>query len=67
MPRQIEVVAGIIEAGEDPVDVALRGCVREHCCWIKVLVHDDDILTSLNVLSEFVSVCCGCTHFREYR
>ena len=43
MPGQIEVVACIIETGEDLEDVALRGCVREHCCWIKVLVHDDDI------------------------
>ena len=60
-PWQIEIVAGIIEAGEAPEDVARRECVEECGCRIEALVHVCDILTSPGVLSETMAIYCGRT------
>ena len=58
-PWQIEIVAGIIEAGEAPEDVARRECIEECGCRIEELIHVCDILTSPGVLSETTAIYCG--------
>jgi len=58
-PWQIEIVAGIIEPGEAPEDVARRECVEECGCRLGALVHVCDFLTSPGVMSETVAVYCG--------
>ncbi len=58
-PWQIEIVAGIIEAGETAEDVARRECVEECGCRLGALVHVHDFLTSPGVLSETTAVYCG--------
>ena len=60
-PWQIEIVAGIIEDGEEPEDVARRECVEECGCRIEALVHVCDFLASPGVLSETTAVYCGRT------
>ncbi len=60
-PWQIEIVAGIIEDGEAPDDVARRECVEECGCAIEALVHVCDFLASPGVLSETTAVYCGRT------
>ena len=55
-PWQIEIVAGIIEPGEAPEDVAMRECVEECGCRLGALVHVCDFLTSPGVMSETVAV-----------
>ncbi len=58
-PWQIEIVAGIIEPGEAPEDVAMRECVEECGCRLGALVHVCDFLTSPGVMSETVAIYCG--------
>jgi ADP-ribose pyrophosphatase len=60
-PWQIEIVAGIIEAGESLEDVARRECIEECGCRIEALVHVCDILTSPGVMSETAAIYCGRT------
>ncbi len=60
-PWQIEIVAGIIEDGETPEDVARRECVEECGLRIEALVHVCDFLASPGVLSETTAVYCGRT------
>ena len=60
-PWQIEIVAGIIEDGEAPEDVARRECVEECGCRLDALVHVCDVLASPGVLSETTAVYCGRT------
>ena len=60
-PWQIEIVAGIIEAGEALEDVARRECIEECGCRIETLVHVCDILASPGVLSETAAIYCGRT------
>ncbi len=55
-PWQIEIVAGIIEAGETAEDVARRECVEECGCKLDALVHVHDFRPSPGVLSETSAV-----------
>ena len=60
-PWQIEIVAGIIEPGETPEDVARRESIEECGCALGELVPICDILTSPGVLSETTAIYCGRT------
>jgi ADP-ribose pyrophosphatase len=60
-PWQIEIVAGIIEPGEEREDVGRRETLEEAGCAIGELVHICDFLTSPGVMSETVAVYCGRT------
>jgi ADP-ribose pyrophosphatase len=56
---QIEIVAGIIEPGETPEEVARRETREEAGCAIGELVHVATILTSPGVLTETAAVYCA--------
>ena len=58
-PWQIEIVAGIIEAGEAPEDVARREAMEECGCAVGDLVPIYNFLTSPGVLSETTALYCG--------
>ncbi len=58
-PWQIEIVAGIIEAGEVGEDVARRECIEECGCRLGHLEHVCDFLASPGVLSETTALYCG--------
>ncbi len=60
-PWQIEIVAGIIEDGEAPEDVARRECIEECGLRVEALVHVCDFLTSPGVMSETAAIYCGRT------
>jgi ADP-ribose pyrophosphatase len=58
-PWQIEVVAGIIEVGETPVDVARRECVEEIGVPVGELIKIIDYLPSPGGMSETMTLYCG--------
>jgi len=58
-PWLMEVVAGIVEAGESPEDVARREAVEESGCAILDLVHVCDYLVSPGGSTESVILYCG--------
>lgn len=55
----IEIVAGIIDEGETPEDVARREALEEAGCVITDLVHAHTYLVSPGGASESVSIYCG--------
>ncbi len=55
----MEVVAGIIEAGEDPIDVARRETREETGLEVADLVEMMAIYTTPGALSEHVRIYCG--------
>jgi ADP-ribose pyrophosphatase len=58
-PWLMEVVAGIVEKGESPEDVARRESVEEAGCEILDLVHICDYLVSPGGSTESVILFCG--------
>ncbi|MBF0129563.1 MAG: NUDIX domain-containing protein [Alphaproteobacteria bacterium] len=58
-PWLVEVVAGIIEEGESPEDVARRESLEEAGCVVTDLVLAHTYLVSPGGASESVSVYCG--------
>jgi ADP-ribose pyrophosphatase len=58
-PWLIEIVAGIIEEGESPEDVARRETREEAGCEVSDLVHISTFLPSAGGTSETVSLFCG--------
>jgi ADP-ribose pyrophosphatase len=58
-PWLMEVVAGIVEKGEKPEDVARREAVEEAGCEILDLVHVRDYLVSPGGSTESVILYCG--------
>lgn len=57
----LECIAGIVEDGEDPIDVAAREAIEEAGCVVENLIHARSFLTSPGCLSESVSIYCGRT------
>jgi ADP-ribose pyrophosphatase len=58
-PWQIEIVAGIIEAGETAEDVARREAVEECGCEIGEMVPICEMLASPGILTETIAIYCG--------
>lgn len=58
-PWLIEVVAGIIDAGEDPADVVRREAVEEAGCEILDLVPIGTFLMTPGASSETLAMFCG--------
>jgi ADP-ribose pyrophosphatase len=58
-PWMVEVVAGIIDEGETPEDVARREAVEEAGCRIGELVEIADFLASAGASSETIKLYCG--------
>lgn len=58
-PWLIEIVAGIIEEGEEPVDVARRETLEEAGVDLKELRYIGDFYASPGIMSEHVSVYLG--------
>ncbi len=58
-PWLIEIVAGIIEAGEDVEEVASREAVEEAGCVIDQLEHVCDYLVSPGGTTESIVLFCG--------
>jgi len=58
-PWSIEIVAGIIEAGESAVDMARRETLEEAGCTVARLEKIMDFYPSPGGCSEFVTVFCG--------
>lgn len=55
----LEVVAGIIEDGESPLDVARRECIEEAGVEITEIVEGPSYLASPGVLTESISLYIG--------
>jgi ADP-ribose pyrophosphatase len=55
----VEIVAGLIEEGETPEDVARRECEEECGCKIERLVPIGTLMPSAGALSETVAFFCG--------
>lgn len=58
-PWLMEIVAGIVEKGESPEDVARRESIEEAGCEILDLVHICDYLVSPGGSTESVILFCG--------
>jgi ADP-ribose pyrophosphatase len=58
-PWLIEVVAGIIEAGEDPAEVARREAVEEAGCEVQDLIYMTEFVLSAGGSSETIALYCG--------
>ncbi len=58
-PWLIEVVAGIIDAGEDPAEVVRREAVEEAGCEIRDLVPIGTFLMTPGASSETLAMFCG--------
>ena len=58
-PWLVEIVAGIVEAGEDPDQVVRREAIEEAGCTITDLVPMFDVFASPGSSSEIVSLFCG--------
>lgn len=58
-PWQIEIVAGLIDEGETPEEVARREADEEAGCAITTLHHVCDFLSSPGLLSETLAIFCG--------
>ncbi|MGE5546267.1 MAG: NUDIX domain-containing protein [Solirubrobacterales bacterium] len=58
-PWLIEVVAGIIDDGEPPDDVARREVQEEAGCSVDELVHIMDVIVSPGAVSETVRLYCA--------
>ena len=57
----LECIAGIVEDGENPSEVATRESLEEAGCIVEDLIHARSFLTSPGCLSESVSIYCGRT------
>lgn len=55
----VEVVAGIIEDGESPQDVARRECQEECGLAVQDLIFVNKVYVSPGILTETVSLFCG--------
>lgn len=60
-PWMVEVVAGVIDPGETPEDVARRECVEEAGCAIGELIPICEYYASAGILSETVILYIGIT------
>jgi len=58
-PWLLEIVAGMIEPGEKPENVARREAEEEAGCQIEQLIHICDYLVSPGGTSEQISLYCG--------
>ncbi len=58
-PWALEIVAGLIEAGEDPADVARRETREEAGCDVTDLLPIYDYLVSPGCMDETVTMFCG--------
>lgn len=58
-PWLLEIVAGAIEAGEQPLDVACREAREEAGCEIQELIKISEFYTSPGVSSERLTLFCG--------
>lgn len=58
-PWLLEIVAGMIESGEAPEDVARREAEEEAGCRVEQLIHICDYLVSPGGTSEQISLYCG--------
>jgi ADP-ribose pyrophosphatase len=58
-PWLFEIVAGMIEPGEHPAEVARREALEEAGCHIEQLLHICDYLVSPGGTSEQISLYCG--------
>jgi ADP-ribose pyrophosphatase len=55
----LEIVAGAVEEGEKPEEVAIREAVEEAGCHIEELIKINDFFTSPGGTSELLSLYCG--------
>lgn len=60
-PWLLEIVAGAIEPGEVPVDVALRECKEEAGCNLGRIIKISEFYTSPGASSEKLTLFCGQT------
>lgn len=58
-PWKLEIVAGLIESGEDPVDVARRETVEEAGCEVGELIELHSYYPSPGACNERVTLYCG--------
>lgn len=58
-PWLLEIVAGVIDPGEQPADVALREAREEAGCVVEALLPIATVLVSPGVLSETIRIFCG--------
>ena len=58
-PWQLEIVAGVVEDGETPEDVARRETMEECGCTVQALHFVGRGLSSSGVISEVATVYCG--------
>jgi ADP-ribose pyrophosphatase len=58
-PWMTEIVAGLVEEGERPEDVARRECREECGCAVEAIVPIMTMMPSAGVLTERVSLFCG--------
>ncbi|NAW65981.1 ADP-ribose diphosphatase [Photobacterium halotolerans] len=63
-PWQLEIVAGIIEPGENPEEVVSREAVEEAGIQVEQLAHITRYLSSSGGCSETLSVYAGCVDSR---
>lgn len=57
----LECIAGIVEEGEEPAEVARRESLEEAGCVVEDLIHARSFLTSPGCLTESVAFYCGRT------
>jgi ADP-ribose pyrophosphatase len=65
VPWLMEIVAGAVEPGESPEDVAYREAVEEAGCTLDRLIRIGEFYTTPGGCSEKVTVFCGLTDCRE--
>jgi len=58
-PWQLEIVAGVIDAGETPKDVARRESIEEAGCSLAALEPVCRYLTSAGATTETIMLYCG--------
>lgn len=66
-PWMVETVAGIVEDGEQPEDVARRETMEETGCELTALHRVCDYFASPGIMTEKITVYCGITDTKKCR
>lgn len=64
-PWLLEIVAGAVESGESPADVAMRESLEEARCEVLKLIKISEFYTSPGISSERITLYCGRIDSRE--
>ncbi len=64
-PWMIEIVAGFLEPGETPEDVAARECIEECGCTLTAVLPIQEYFPSPGALAERVHLFCGRVDSRQ--